>query len=85
MNFIRSFAFVASIAVLAACGEPTKQDIIQDAKGAETKTALESALGTPTEVSKLGPIEKWVYTASDGTVVFIITGDSVSLQATGDK
>lgn len=81
MGFLRIFAFVLTVGTLAACGEPTKQDIIKDAEGADTKAQLENALGSPTEVSKLGPIEKWVYKAADGTVVFVITGDSVSLQS----
>lgn len=83
MALIRSILFVLAVGALAACGDPSKQDIIKDAQGADTKAKLEKALGKPSEVSKIGPLEKWVYTAADGTVVFVITGDSVALQATG--
>lgn len=83
MTLVRSVLAILAVAALAACGEPTKQDIIKDSAGADTKAKLESAIGKPTEVSKLGPIEKWVYKAADGTVVFVITGDSVAMQATG--
>ena len=85
MVVIRNFVFILAIGLLAACGDPTKHDIIKDAEGAATKDQLQSILGKPTEVSKLGPIEKWVYAASDGTVVFVITGDSVTLKTTGEK
>ena len=50
MAFIRTFVFLLAVGALAACGEPTKQDIIKDADGADTKAKLESALGEPTEV-----------------------------------
>jgi hypothetical protein len=78
---IAAFALLA----LAACGDPSKGEIIKKAETAETKADLEKALGAPTEVDKVGPIEKWVYKASDGEVVFVIAGDLVTLQATSDK
>lgn len=40
-------------------------------------------MGRPDDIGKLGPIEQWTHRASDGTVVFIITGDQVAMQATG--
>jgi hypothetical protein len=66
---------------LAACGEPTQHDIIEKAKGIDTKQQLEKKLGKPSDVSKLGPIEKWTYKAKDGDVVFVITGDRVAVEA----
>ena len=69
--------------VAAACGEPSKSDILKKAEGVSEKARLENVLGRPDDVSKLGPIEKWTYKASDGTVVFIITGDKVAMQAAG--
>lgn len=66
---------------LAACGEKSKKEITDAAKSAATKFQLESILGKPDEMSKLGPVEKWTYKATDGTVVFVITGDTVALQA----
>lgn len=44
---------------------------------------LERALGKPTDLSKIGPLETWTYRASNGTVVFVVVGDTVTLQATG--
>ncbi len=67
----------------AACGEPSKSDILGKAKGITAKTELEVALGKPDDISKLGPIEKWTYKASNGEVVFVITGEKVALQAAG--
>lgn len=66
---------------LAACGEPSKAKIVEDARGVETRTALLDALGEPDGISKLGPVEKWTYKASDGRVVFMITGDKVIVEA----
>ena len=78
------FVAVFSLA-LAACGDPGKNDILEKAKGVDNRAQLESALGKPDDIYKLGLIEKWTYNASDGTVVFLITGDSVALSSTGDK
>jgi hypothetical protein len=79
--------FVASLAaalLLAGCDQsPTKGEILKKAEGAKTKAALEKALGKPTEVDKVGPIEKWTYKASDGTVTYIIVADQVTLETTG--
>jgi hypothetical protein len=77
---VLSAAFVAA---LAACGDPTKEDIIEDSRGIETKTALMDKLGQPDDISKVGPIERWTYNASNGSVIFVITGEKVALQATG--
>ena len=46
---------------------------------------LEQALGKPSDISKLGPVEQWTYKASNGTVVFLIVADKVTLQATGGE
>lgn len=70
---------------LAACGEPTKEDILRKADKVATKQALEKALGKPDDIAKLGPVEKWTYKASNGQVVFLITGDSVAFEATTDR
>lgn len=80
-RFIKSAAAFAVLFVLAACGDPSKAELVKKAEGADTKAKLESALGRPTNLSKLGPVEKWTYKAKDGEVVFVITGDTVALQA----
>ncbi|NNL68064.1 MAG: hypothetical protein HKP30_17580 [Myxococcales bacterium] len=68
--------------VLLACGPPSKHDILSKAETITTKSELEAELGSPSERSKLGPIETWTYQAKDGEVTFLITGDVVRLQAT---
>lgn len=70
---------------LSACGDPSKADIVKKAESADTRAKLEKALGRPQDLSKLGPIEKWTYKAKDGEVVFVLTGDTVAMQATGGK
>jgi hypothetical protein len=81
-NWIAAPLIAASL-VLSACGEPTKKDILDKAEGIETKAELEKALGEPDDIGKVGPIERWTYEASDGTVTFVITGERVSLKAAG--
>ena len=83
-----SFKVVVSalaLLALAACGDPSKGEILKKAENASTKAELEKALGAPTEVDKVGPLEKWTYQASDGVVVFAIIGDTVTMQATSDR
>jgi len=72
----------AAALLLAACGPPTKHEILERAEEAETKADLQAALGDPDERDKVGPIERWSYRAKDGEVTFVITGDTVRLQAT---
>ena len=82
---MRSLNLLAAVAVailLAACGESSKGDLIDKAAGATTKDDLRQALGKPASVDRIGPVEKWTYEASDGTVIFVITGDTVALQVT---
>lgn len=76
---------MALLLALAACFHSSKADILKKAEGADTKAELEAALGTPSEVSKVGPIEKWTYKASDGSVIFLITGDYITFEVTGEK
>jgi hypothetical protein len=69
-------------ALLAGCSR-SKEDLIEKSRSVSTRTELEQALGKPSDISKLGPVEQWTYKASNGTVVFLIVGDKVTLQATG--
>ncbi|MBF0267673.1 MAG: hypothetical protein HQL44_03685 [Alphaproteobacteria bacterium] len=71
--------------LLIACGDPTKADIVKKSEGVETRAKLESVLGRPQSVDKLGPVERWTYKAKDGEVTFVITGDTVVLSATNGK
>ena len=68
---------------LAACGPSSKEDMVAKAKGVKTRAQLESALGKPDDVSKLGPVEKWTYKAKNGRVVFVLVGDTVTIEAAG--
>ena len=71
--------------IVTACGEPLKGDLIEKARGIETRSALQQALGKPNEISKLGPVEQWIDKAKDGEVTFVIAGDTVALQVTGSR
>jgi hypothetical protein len=79
-----SLLLVAALAFVG-CGPPPKHDIVKKAEGVETKQELEAALGAPDDIEKLGPIERWTYSASDGAVEYVITGDSVALESTRDQ
>ena len=71
--------------MLTACGPSSKEDLIAKARDVQTRAQLESALGKPDEVTKLGPVEKWSYKAKNGQVVFVLLGDTVTLEAAGGK
>ncbi len=68
---------------MAGCGPPTKEDIVGKARNVSTRAELEKALGKPTDIGKIGPVETWTYKAKNGEVVFLLVGDKVTLQATG--
>lgn len=68
---------------LAACGKPTKEDLLDKAKGVETVAELRDALGGPDDIAKAGPVERWTYEASNGSVVFLVVGDSVTFTMAG--
>lgn len=85
MKRFRSFSALAGLLLLAACFAPSKADLIKKAEGAKSRTELESRLGEPSEVSKLGPIEKWTYVASDGAVTFILAGNTITFEMTEDR
>jgi hypothetical protein len=69
-------------ALVTGCGR-TKEDLVQKSRGVSTRAELEQALGKPSDIAKLGPVEQWTYQASNGTVIFLIVGDKVTLQAAG--
>lgn len=76
-------SLAAALLAAAGCGPPTKHELLSKAEGAETKTALEAALGAPDDRTKLGPVETWTYRAKDGEVTFVIAGDRVRFEAAG--
>jgi hypothetical protein len=76
-------AVAAGLTLLSGCGSRTKEAMVEKARNVSTRADLEKALGRPDELTKLGPVETWTYRASNGQVVFLIVGDSVTLQAAG--
>src|SRR4029453_18858776 len=66
---------------LVTGGSRSKEDILEKSRGITVRADLERALGKPSDVNKLGPVEQWTYKASNGTVVFLIVADTVTLQA----
>ena len=85
MRSVRILAALLGLLLLSACFAPSKSDLIKKAAGAKSRADLEAALGEPSDVSKVGPIEKWTYVASDGSVVFVLAGDTITFQATGER
>ena len=77
-----ALALIVCVVLALACGAPSKHDILQKAEDVESKQQLLEALGEPDERSKTAFVETWRYQASDGTVVFTITGDKVMLKNT---
>ena len=75
-------AWVLAAGLAAGCSR-SKEDLIEKARNVSTRAELEQALGKPSDIGKLGPMEQWTYKASNGTVVFVIVGDRVTLQAAG--
>jgi hypothetical protein len=75
--------WLLAVALVGGCGR-SKEDLVEKSRGASTRAELERALGKPSDIAKLGPVEQWTYKASNGTVVFlIIVADKVTLQAAG--
>ena len=86
MNTLKYLAAAALVAAMvAACGDPTKEDIVKRSEGIDTKQQLEKVLGRPNDIAKLGPVETWTYNAANGTVSFVIAGDRVTVSATAEK
>lgn len=80
---LRTLLPAVALVFLAACGTPTKEELLVKAEKAQTRADLEKALGKPDDITKLGPVETWVYKASNGQVLFVVLGDKVTLQAAG--
>jgi len=85
MRTVRTTLALLGMLLVAACFAPSKADMIKKAGDASTRAELEAALGEPSDVAKIGPIEKWTYKASDGSVVFVLTGDTITFEITEDK
>ena len=72
--------WMLAMGLVTGCSR-SKEDLLDKSRGVTARADLERALGKPSEVNKLGPVEQWTYQASNGTVVFLIVGDTVTLQA----
>ncbi|HEX7216647.1 MAG TPA: hypothetical protein VF578_20710 [Methylomirabilota bacterium] len=72
--------WMLAMGLVTGCSR-SKEDLLEKSRGITVRAELERALGKPNAVNKLGPVEQWTYKASNGTVVFLIVGDTVTLQA----
>jgi hypothetical protein len=79
----RALLTLVALAVLAGGCSRTKEDLLKKAETVKTRGELESRLGRPDDIAKLGPMETWTYKASNGEVKFVIVGDTVTMQAAG--
>ncbi|WP_142849871.1 hypothetical protein [Telmatospirillum sp. J64-1] len=68
-------------ALIPAC-QPSKADLISKSDAVTTKAQLRQSLGEPDGIDKFGPLERWIYDARDGRLVFVIAGDTITLQHT---
>ena len=76
---------LVALAVLLLFGcSRTKEEILEKARGVETRPQLEKALGRADDINKFGPMEVWTYRGSNGEVQFVIVADRVTLQAAGE-
>ena len=72
--------WMLAMGLVTGCSR-SKEDLLEKSRGITVRAELERALGKRSAVNKLGPVEQWTYKASNGTVVFLIVGDTVTLQA----
>lgn len=82
-RFLALVPCMALAFVLAGCGPPSKEDLLAKAKDVKTRAQLEKALGKADDVSKLGPLEKWTYKAKNGQVIFVLVGETVTIEVAG--
>ena len=82
MSKLGRWLAIVMLLALAACGKPTKEELLRKSENVKTKAELQAVLGLADDITKVGPLETWRYKGSNGDVVFIITGDTVQLQAT---
>jgi hypothetical protein len=85
---MRSWKLVLAAGLMlavAACGKPTKEAMLQKVGDPKKKAEVVALLGQPDEIGKLGPIEMWTYRASNGSVVFTMLADNVTLIASMEQ
>lgn len=77
-----ALVFALALVTLVGCSQ-TKEDLLRKAENVKTRSEVESRLGRPKSIVKVGPMETWTYKASNGEVKFLIVGDTVTLQTAG--
>lgn len=82
---LATLALGAALTLGGCFHQDSKAEIVKKAETATTKAELRAALGDPDTLNKAGPLEEWVYEASDGTVRVPILGDQVGPVVTGGK
>lgn len=80
---LRTSIAALALLALAACGEPTKEELLEKAEGIETVNELRATLGDPDDIAKAGPVERWSYDASNGSVVFLVVDGKVTFTMAG--
>tara|TARA_R110002167_G_scaffold36044_11_gene114748 strand:+ start:1898 stop:2137 length:240 start_codon:yes stop_codon:yes gene_type:complete len=75
----------ACLFLLTACFEDSKEEILSKTENVSDRAGLRKALGDPDDIAKLGPLETWTYSASNGAVAFVLAGDTLTLRKTEDK
>jgi len=58
--------WVLAASLVVGCSR-SKEGLIQTSRDVGTRAELERALGRPSDISKLGPVEQWTYKASNGS------------------
>jgi hypothetical protein len=81
LSFCRRALAIVLLLGLTACGDSTVAEIVKKTEKVGTRADLERVLGRPQQLSKLGPLETWTYTAKDGEISFLVTGDTVQASA----
>ena len=76
---------LAACLALTGCFQDSKAEIARKAEKASTADDLRAALGEPDELNKAGPIEEWIYDASDGSVSFPVIAGKVGPMITGGE
>ncbi len=82
MTMLRTVLAAALLLALAACGKPTKEEMLQKAGEAKKKAEVVALLGQPDDIGKIGPLEIWTYKASNGKLVFTMLAENVTLVVT---
>lgn len=86
MREVRALAVLAAcLFLLTACFEDSKEEILAKSENVGDRAGLKEALGDPDDIEKLGPLETWTYNGSNGSVSFVLAGDTVTVRKTGKK